>query len=88
MTFRASILTLYPDMFPGPLGHSLAGRALDEKKWICEVTHIRDFATGKHKNVDDTPTGGGAGMVLTGRRIGPCDRSMFLLKMTTEDDCS
>ena len=70
MTFRASILTLYPDMFPGPLGHSLAGRALDEKKWICEATHIRDFATGKHKNVDDTPTGGGAGMVLRADVLG------------------
>ncbi|MBT8428051.1 MAG: tRNA (guanosine(37)-N1)-methyltransferase TrmD [Erythrobacter sp.] len=64
MTFRASILTLYPDMFPGPLGHSLAGRALEEGKWSLDVTNIRDFAADKHKTVDDTPAGGGAGMVL------------------------
>lgn len=64
MTFRASILTLYPDMFPGPLGTSLAGRALEEGKWSLDVTNIRDFAIDKHKTVDDTPAGGGAGMVL------------------------
>ncbi|MEM9733130.1 MAG: tRNA (guanosine(37)-N1)-methyltransferase TrmD [Pseudomonadota bacterium] len=62
--FRASILTLYPAMFPGPLGHSLAGRALKRGDWGLETVQIRDFATGKHMNVDDTPTGGGAGMVL------------------------
>ncbi len=70
MTFRASILSLYPDMFPGPLGHSLAGRALEQGKWVCEATQIRDFATGKHKNVDDTPAGGGAGMVLRADVLG------------------
>jgi len=64
MTFRASILTLYPDMFPGPLGTSLAGRALEDGKWSLDVTSIRDFAIDKHKTVDDTPAGGGAGMVL------------------------
>src|SRR3954469_6640925 len=64
MTFRASILTLYPDMFPGPLGATLAGRALDEGIWSLETTNIRDFATDKHRSVDDTPAGGGAGMVL------------------------
>lgn len=64
MSFRASVLTLYPDMFPGTLGQSLAGRALDNGIWDLDVTQIRDFATGKHKNVDDTPSGGGAGMVL------------------------
>lgn len=62
--WRASVLTLYPDMFPGPLGTSLAGRALERGIWSLEATHIRDFATGKHRNVDDTPAGGGAGMVL------------------------
>jgi tRNA (guanine37-N1)-methyltransferase len=51
-------------MFPGPLGHSLAGKALDNGIWSCETHQIRDFATGKHANVDDTPSGGGAGMVL------------------------
>ena len=64
MTFHATILTLYPEMFPGPLGVSLAGRALKERKWGCEAIQIRDFATDKHRTVDDTPAGGGAGMVL------------------------
>jgi tRNA (guanine37-N1)-methyltransferase len=64
MTFRASVLTLYPDMFPGPLGQSLAGRALAEGGWSLETRNIRDFATDKHRSVDDTPAGGGAGMVL------------------------
>jgi tRNA (guanine37-N1)-methyltransferase len=64
MTFAAQILTLYPEMFPGPLGVSLAGRALAEGRWSCDPIQIRDFATDKHKSVDDTPAGGGAGMVL------------------------
>jgi tRNA (guanine37-N1)-methyltransferase len=64
MTFSAHVLTLYPDMFPGPLGHSLAGRALEEGLWSCSATNIRDFASDKHRTVDDTPAGGGAGMVL------------------------
>jgi tRNA (guanine37-N1)-methyltransferase len=64
MTFATQILTLYPDMFPGPLGISLAGRAMEEGKWACSPIHIRDFATDKHRTVDDTPAGGGAGMVL------------------------
>jgi tRNA (guanine37-N1)-methyltransferase len=64
MTFAAQILTLYPEMFPGPLGISLAGRALGEGIWSCEAINIRDFAADKHRTVDDTPAGGGAGMVL------------------------
>ncbi len=64
VSFAAQILTLYPEMFPGPLGVSLAGRALAEGKWSCDPIHIRDFATDKHRTVDDTPAGGGAGMVL------------------------
>src|SRR3569623_1852649 len=64
MTFRASVLTLYPEMFPGPLGVSLAGRALEQGIWSIEATNIRDFATDMHRSVDDTPAGGGAGMVL------------------------
>lgn len=64
MTFHAQILTLYPEMFPGPLGVSLAGRALEQGIWSCEPIHIRDFATDRHRTVDDTPAGGGAGMVL------------------------
>jgi len=64
MTFKASILTLYPEMFPGPLGHSLSGRALENRLWELEARQIRDVATDKHRSVDDTPSGGGAGMVL------------------------
>ena len=64
MTFRASVLTLYPEMFPGALGLSLAGRALGEGKWALDTVQIRDFAIDKHRTVDDTPAGGGAGMVL------------------------
>jgi tRNA (guanine37-N1)-methyltransferase len=64
MTFAATVLTLYPEMFPGPLGVSLAGRALGEGAWSLEAVQIRDFATDKHHTVDDTPAGGGAGMVL------------------------
>jgi tRNA (guanine37-N1)-methyltransferase len=64
MTFAATILTLYPEMFPGPLGTSLAGRALSEGIWSLDAVNIRDFAIDKHRTVDDTPAGGGAGMVL------------------------
>ncbi|HZG33117.1 MAG TPA: tRNA (guanosine(37)-N1)-methyltransferase TrmD, partial [Sphingopyxis sp.] len=64
MTFAAVPLTLYPDMFPGPLGHSMAGRALEAGVWSCAPVQIRDFATDRHRTVDDTPAGGGAGMVL------------------------
>ena len=64
MTFAATILTLYPEMFPGPLGMSLAGRALAEGTWSLDAVNIRDFAIDRHRTVDDTPAGGGAGMVL------------------------
>ncbi|MCC6941023.1 MAG: tRNA (guanosine(37)-N1)-methyltransferase TrmD [Novosphingobium sp.] len=64
MTFQATVLTLYPEMFPGPLGVSLAGRAREEGKWNLDAVQIRDFAIDKHRTVDDTPAGGGAGMVL------------------------
>ena len=64
MSFRASILTLYPEMFPGPLGVSLAGRALGRGDFSLETVQIRDFGIGRHRMVDDTPSGGGAGMVM------------------------
>ncbi|ANK74926.1 MULTISPECIES: tRNA (guanosine(37)-N1)-methyltransferase TrmD [Ensifer] len=64
MTFRATILTLYPEMFPGHLGASLSGKALERGQWSIEPVQIRDFAEDKHRTVDDTPAGGGAGMVL------------------------
>jgi tRNA (guanine37-N1)-methyltransferase len=64
MTFHAAILTLFPDMFPGTLGQSLAGKALREGKWSYSAVDIRSFATDKHRTVDDHLAGGGAGMVL------------------------
>ena len=68
--WQASVLTLYPDMFPGPLGLSLSGRAMEAGIWSCDAVNIRDFGEGKHKNVDDTPSGGGAGMVLRADVLG------------------
>jgi len=64
MIFRATVLTLYPEMFPGPLGASLAGKALAAGIWSLEAVDIRAHATGRHRNVDDTPAGGGPGMVM------------------------
>lgn len=64
MSFSATILTLYPDMFPGLLNQSLAGRAMTEGTWSLNAVQIRDYATDKHRSVDDTPAGGGAGMVM------------------------
>lgn len=62
--FAATVLTLYPEMFPGPLGTSLSGRALGDGRWSLETVQIRDFGLGRHRAVDDTPAGGGAGMVM------------------------
>lgn len=64
MAFDATVLTLYPEMFPGPLGLSLSGRALERGDWSLDARQIRDHATDRHRSVDDTPAGGGAGMVL------------------------
>jgi tRNA (guanine37-N1)-methyltransferase len=64
VTWRAAVLTLFPEMFPGPLAHSLAGRALKADIWSLQTANIRDFATDRHRTVDDTPFGGGAGMVM------------------------
>jgi tRNA (guanine37-N1)-methyltransferase len=64
MIWRASVLTLFPEMFPGPLAQSLAGRALQTGIWSLEAVNIRDFARDRHRSVDDTPFGGGTGMVL------------------------
>lgn len=64
MTFKATVLTLYPEMFPGHLGYSLAGKALERGQWSLDAVQIREFATDRHRSVDDTPAGGGAGMVL------------------------
>ena len=62
--YKVSILTLFPEIFPGPLGVSLIGKALSNKIWDLNLINIRDFANDKHKSVDDTPYGGGAGMVM------------------------
>ena len=64
MTWRATVLTIFPELFPGPLGASLAGKALSSGIWSCEAVDIRDFGEGKHRSVDDTPAGGGPGMVM------------------------
>ena len=64
MPFAATILTLFPEMFPGPLGGSLTGKALSDRLWLLETLDIRGFARNKHRTVDDTPAGGGAGLVM------------------------
>jgi tRNA (guanine37-N1)-methyltransferase len=64
LSFSADIVTLFPELFPGPLGASVIGRGLGENLWSLRVTQLRDFATDRHRTVDDTPSGGGAGMVL------------------------
>jgi len=84
MSWHATVHTLFPAMFPGPLGQSLAGRALDGGVWRLDVQDIRDAATGRHRAVDDTPFGGGAGMVMRpdvlDAAIGPDDgRPIFYL---------
>lgn len=75
--WTARIITLFPQAFPGVLGESLTGKALQEGKWHLETTNLRDFGVGKHRNVDDTPAGGGAGMVLRADVLGQAiDRTM------------
>ena len=70
-TWAARVITLFPDAFPGVLGESLTGRALKEGLWQLETTDLRPYGIGKHRNVDDTPAGGGAGMVLRADVVGP-----------------
>ena len=65
MTFAATVLTLYPEMFPGPLGVEPGRAGARRRHWSLDIVQIRDFATDKHRSVDDTPAGGGAGMVLS-----------------------
>lgn len=64
MSFSADIVTLFPELFPGPLGASVIGRGLSDGLWLLRATQLRDFATDRHRTVDDTPSGGGAGLVL------------------------
>jgi tRNA (guanine37-N1)-methyltransferase len=68
--WRASVLTIFPEMFPGPLGASLAGRAMANGAWSLDAVDIRSFATDKHRTVDDTPAGGGPGMVMKADVLG------------------
>ena len=68
--WRASVLTIFPEMFPGPLGASLAGKALASGAWALDVIDIRIFATDRHRTVDDTPAGGGPGMVMKADVLG------------------
>ena len=68
--WRASVLTIFPDMFPGPLGVSLAGKALASQMWSLDIVDIRGFAADKHRTVDDTPAGGGPGMVMKADVLG------------------
>ena len=75
--WSAHIITLFPECFPGILGHSVTGRALHENKWSFETINLRSFGYGKHKNVDDTPSGGGAGMILRADIVGKAIESVL-----------
>jgi tRNA (guanine37-N1)-methyltransferase len=86
MTWAATVLTVLPEMFPGPLGHSLSGKALADKRWSLETIDIRKFATTRYGSVDDTPAGGGPGMVMRADILGAAidsvarnDRPLILL---------
>jgi tRNA (guanine37-N1)-methyltransferase len=80
MTFRTTVLTILPDIFPGPLGHSLSGDALARGLWSLETRDIRDHGIGRHRAVDDTPAGGGPGMVMR------CDVTAAALESVGSDD--
>src|SRR4051812_49550183 len=69
--WRAGILTIFPDMFPGPLGFSLAGKALAAGLWALDAVDIREYAADRHRSVDDTPAGGGPRMVMRADVLGP-----------------
>ena len=69
MGFQATILTLFPEMFPGPLGHALAGKALEAGQWSCDPVNIRDFTENRHNKVDEMPYGGGAGLVMSAQPV-------------------
>jgi len=68
--WRATVLTIFPEMFPGPLGASLAGKASANGLWSLETVDVRDFTTDRHRSVDDTPAGGGAGMIMRADVLG------------------
>ena len=74
---KVKVFTIFPEIFPGFLGYSLTGKALDEGKWSLETVNIRDYATDKHGSVDDTPCGGGAGMVMRPDILGSALRANY-----------
>ena len=74
---KVKVFTIFPEIFPGFLGYSLTGKALDEGKWSLETVNIRDYATDKHGSVDDTPCGGGAGMVMRPDILGRALRANY-----------
>lgn len=76
LPMQATILTLFPEIFPGTLGHSIFGNALEKGLWSLNTINFREFAVGKHANVDDTPYGGGAGMVMRADVVGPALESI------------
>jgi tRNA (guanine37-N1)-methyltransferase len=84
MAFNVTILTIFPEMFPGFLNYSLAGKALEKKIWNLEVINIRSFAKDKHSTVDDVPYGGGAGMVMRSDVIGDAVDSMLSVQKNTK----
>lgn len=81
MAWHVNLLTLFPEMFPGPLGQTIAGRALEKGLWSFNAVNIRDFAEDKHKTVDDTPFGGGAGMVM---RVDIIEKALLSLPATAK----
>lgn len=83
MTWTAQVLTLFPEMLPGPLAGSLAGTALDKGLWALETLDIRDFASDKHRSVDDSPAGGGPGMVM---RADVLDKAIACARQDADDD--
>ncbi len=84
--WQAQILTLFPEMFPGPLGLSLAGKALQQGLWSMDVMQIRDHATDKHRSVDDTPSGGGPGMVMRADVMGRAIDAAVTMRPDSSDD--
>lgn len=72
---NVTVLTVFPELFPGFLGYSLTGKALEEQKWQLQAVNIRDYAFDRHKSVDDTPCGGGAGMIMRPDAFGAGNRS-------------
>ena len=83
--FKATILTLFPEMFPGTLGHSIAGRALKKNIWNLETINIREFGLGKHKQVDSPPCGGGNGLIMRPDVIG--NDLDYTLQNITDNSC-